>query len=402
MPYRGAPSTVLVGHPYAPIGRGEDIRCAFRACRSVAIAPRIFDIHGYPDPDPDFVAEMGLHISKEFGRINIFFINGDEVAPACNQLGEKWPADAYNIVYPAWELPDYPEPWARDLERFDEIWAPSCFILDAVSAKVSKPVVHMPLACEVILDSFLGRRYFGIPESPYVFLFFFDFRSYLDRKNPYAVLEAFDLLLRERPTADTRLVIKFNGAETRPDEAAALTARLTTWKDRVLLIDQTLSDNETKNLIRCCDCFVSLHRAEGFGRGIAEAMYLEKPVITTPYSGNTDFTSAQNALLVDFTLQSVPPAAYPYWEGQVWAEPDTNDAARHMMTLLDQPKLGRELGRKASFDLRIHFGYRAVGNAIRDRLHGAERSLSLDEPESRRRISRQSTGVHSQQKSAIR
>ena len=362
------PEIVLAGHPYAPIGRGEDLRCSFRATRSVALRTRLLDIYGFPGADPALVGEFGPHLSTEFGRINIFHINGDEVEPILSHLGERWPSDGYNIVYPAWELANYPKTWADALDRFDEIWAPSRFIQDALLPKASKPVIHVPLACEVILDSFLGRRYFGIPESPYVFLFFFDFRSYLDRKNPYAVLTAFERVLRERPTAEIHLVIKFNGAETRPMEAAALRARLQQHRDRISLIDRTLSDNETKNLIRCCDCFVSLHRAEGFGRGIAEAMYLEKPVIATAYSGNMDFTSPETALPVGFQLKRVARDAYPHWQGQVWAEPDIEEATRHMMTLIDQPQFGRDLGRRARTNLRVHFSYRAVGNAIRERL----------------------------------
>lgn len=351
----------LVGHPFAPIGRGEDVRCSFRALRSVAARPALLDIYRHNTPDADAWQEFGGALRDEAGGINVFHLNGDEVDASLATLSGRIPAGAYNIVYPAWELSRYPQEWARQLDRFDEIWAPSRFILDALAPVVTRPLLHMPLACEVVLSSLRSRRYFGIPESAYAFLFFFDFRSYVSRKNPYAVIRAFEALCRARPMADTCLVVKVNGSEAAPRALAELRAAVAPLRGRVVLIEQSLSDNDTKNLVRLCDCFVSLHRSEGFGRGLAEAMYLGKPVVATAYSGNLDFMDADTALLVPYQLVPVGEGEYPHADGQAWAEADVERATAHMQSLLDDPAAGRVLGHRASLAVRAATGLRAAG-----------------------------------------
>jgi glycosyltransferase involved in cell wall biosynthesis len=363
------PDLTLVGHPFAPIGMGEHVRCSYRALRSAAVKPYLLDIYRLSVAEEAARIELEPALRSSLGAINIFHINGDEVQQALAHIPGSEGKDAYNIVYPAWELSRYPEEWARWLDQFDEVWAPSLFIQQAISSAVKRPVVHMPLACEPFLTSFLGRRYFQIPESSYAFLFFFDFRSYASRKNPQAVVECFRRLLLERPNAHTSLVIKLNGAELAPKEVAVLTELLEEFRQNVVLLDRTMTDNEVKNLIRCCDCFVSLHRSEGFGRGLSEAMYLGKPVIGTAYSGNMDFMTAENSLLVDYQTIPVPENAYPFWQNQVWAEPDLAQATAHMIRMLDDPAAGYKLGRRASIDMRMNHSYRKCGLRYMQRIN---------------------------------
>jgi glycosyltransferase involved in cell wall biosynthesis len=358
----------LVGHPYAPTGRGEDIRCTYRALRSVANKPALRDIYGLIAPDNDELIEFSSACTDKPSDINIFHINGDEVDRSLAHLSyhRKW--SGYNIIYPAWELERYPDVWATQLDRFDEIWAPSRFIQTALQSVCKRPVIHMPLASEVLLTTFLGRRYFGIPESDYVFLFFFDVRSFYTRKNPCGVIEAFQKMLTKRPFAKTRLVLKIHGSENDPQVIAKLQNALIDVIDHVTFINRVMSDNEVKNLVRCCDCFISLHRSEGYGRGIAEAMYLGKPVIATAYSGNMDFMTGDNSLEVGYQLVPVGDGEYPHWQNQAWANPDVDQATNHMITLIENPSSGRALGRQASVHIRTEFGYRTSGIRYRQRL----------------------------------
>lgn len=368
MPAATTPDMCLVGHPFAPIGRGEDVRCSFRALRSVALRPSLLDLYGYQRPDASAEAEFGGFLSARPGAINIFHLNGDEVDLALATLADTLPERAYNIVYPAWELSRYPPQWAQQLDRFDEIWAPSTFIHDALLPAVNKPVVHMPLACEVMLSAFRSRRYYGIPEAAYAFVFFFDFRSYATRKNPQAAIRAFAKLCQRRPAANVCLVIKVHGAEAAPDALAELQRELAQWHGRVVLINQQMDDNDTKNLLRCCDCFVSLHRSEGFGRGLAEAMYLGKPVIATRYSGNLDFMDDSTAYLVDHELVPVKPGEYPFAEGQHWADANAEQASDYMAALVDDPARGYAIGHDASLAIRTQIGWRAAGIRYRQRI----------------------------------
>jgi glycosyltransferase involved in cell wall biosynthesis len=366
-------SLVLVGHPFAPIGRGEDVRCIFRSLKKVGVAVSIYDIYSFYKPDEGMKREFFSYLTSELGSVNIFIINGDEVKPVMKHLREKIKKDSYNIIYPQWELGIYPQEWADALNLFDEIWAPSRFVFESISKKVAKPVFHMPLPTEVKISYFLGRRYFGIPEFPYIFLFFFDMRSYIQRKNPFGLIAAFEKLCSIRPNKDFRLVIKLSRGEEakkRSDDLQRFISLIETsrWKDRIIIIDKVLTDNEIKNLVRCADCFVSLHRSEGYGRGLAEAMFLSKPVIATGYSGNLDFMNDENSILIGYKLIDVGEGDYPHSNGQVWAEPNIEEAAEWMAKLVDDPEFGRKLGEKASRHIRTHFGLRASGLRYMERL----------------------------------
>jgi glycosyltransferase involved in cell wall biosynthesis len=129
----------------------------------------------------------------------------------------------------------------------------------------------------------------------------------------------------------------------------------------VTVINGTLYDLEMKSLIWITDCFVSLHRSEGFGRGLSEAMALGKPVIATAYSGNMDFCSEETAFLVPYSLIGVRPGEYPHWRMQHWADPDVEIATKIMRELIDDPKKGRDKGERARLRLMTDFSYLAIG-----------------------------------------
>ena len=360
--------TALVGHPFAPIGMGEHLRTTFRALRSIGQSPVITDVYKLAKPDADETHEFSAACTDEPADINIFHINGDEVEQVLQHLSGVREWSGYNIIYPLWELARYPEEWAKQLDRFDEIWAPSRFVHDSLEAACSKPVVHMPLACEVALQSFFGRRYFSIPETDYTFLFFYDLRSYSTRKNPEAVINAFRNLLAKRPYSKIHLVIKVNGVETNPGAFKALCEELTDLRQHVTLFQKMITSNEVKNLVRCCDCFVSLHRSEGFGFGIAEAMVLGKPVIATAYSGNMDFMAAHIAYDIDYKLIPLSDGDYPHYQGQVWADPDWEQASFQMINLVDDPNQGRLLGKRARDHMKSYFSHRSTGLRYINRL----------------------------------
>lgn len=353
--------TVLVGHPFAPIGMGEHLRSTFRALRSAQVDVRIVDVYGIPNPDIGLRTELEPFLTDRIGPgTAIFCINGDEIEPILAHLGDR-AVGGPRIVYPLWELPRYPEEWARQLERFDEVWSTSAYTAAGIAASVNLPVRHLPLATQPRAPQPLGRRAFGIPESCYAFLTFFDFQSYIERKNPRAAVEALRLTVAARPDADLCLVVKVGGAAARPEQYEAFAEEIRPFGDRLVVLDTPMHDAQVKALHICCDAFVSLHRCEGFGLGLAEAMCFGKPVIGTGYSGNMDFMTPDTAHLVSYRLVSVPDNAYPHATGQVWAEPDVAQAAAFMVGLVDDPAAGRALGVSASRHIRQHFSYRAAG-----------------------------------------
>jgi glycosyltransferase involved in cell wall biosynthesis len=350
---------------------GEHVRSVWRALTAVGATPTVYDIYAMcARTDPDFVRTFVPAETKQLSRrINIFHINGDEVAQALPRINAPQAfAQAYNIIYPAWELSRYPEPWVRELEKFDEIWAPSAFIRGAIAAATNKPVVHMPLAVDVRMSSFLTRRQLGLPESAFIYLFFFDFTSYLARKNPFAVLDAFEALAERHPQAPLHLVLKYKGDKASGEAIARLKAAMAARPGQIQIIDRVMSDNEVKNLVRAADCFVSLHRAEGFGRGMAEAMALGVPTVATGYSGNLDFMNADTAWLVEHDLVGVAAGEYPQAEGQHWAAPRLESA----VALMEQVWLDRagaaDKAARARRHMAAHFAPRALGLRYLERL----------------------------------
>jgi glycosyltransferase involved in cell wall biosynthesis len=360
------PRVTLIGHPFSPIGTGRAARVTFAAFRSVGIDTRVRDAWQFLEPEDAQVVSIVPFLTTTYSAMNIFHINGDEVAPVLERIGPLPPG--YNIIVPFWELPRYPAEWACQLQRFDEVWAGSHYLRRSIAAAVDRPVVHMPLATEIALDTFRGRRWFGIAENSYAFLFFFDGRSYIERKNPQAVVDCFRRLLASRPWARTCLVIKVHRVEAEFAEVREFLAGLADLRERVVVLEATMPEVEVHNLIRCCDAFVSLHRAEGFGHGLAEAMYLGLPVIGTGYSGNMDFMTPENSIPIGYRLIPVASGSYPHAEDQHWADPDLDEAVMHMIRLLDEPAAGRALGRTASRCIRTAFSYRASGLRYKRRL----------------------------------
>jgi glycosyltransferase involved in cell wall biosynthesis len=352
---------VLVGHPFVPIGMGELLRSTARSLQAVREKIRVLDVYGSTKPDPSLGAEFGSLLTDRVGNgLNIFCINGDEIDPVLEHLGVR-AEGGKRIIYPAWELSKYPDEWARKVETFDGIWALSKFTRDSIAKSVSKPVAHVPLAIHPQVPPRLGRQAFGIPEDSYTFMFLFDYTSYIERKNPLAVIEAFKVLLAERPMANVRLIMKTNHSDANPDARTRLVHELEKLRDRVVLLDYTMKDAELKALYSCCDAFVSLHRSEGFGLALAEAMFFGKPVISTNFGGNTDFMTDETAFLVGYELIPVAEDAYPHAAGQVWAEADVRQAADHMVRLVDDPAIGLAKGKAASRHVRIYFSRNATG-----------------------------------------
>jgi glycosyltransferase involved in cell wall biosynthesis len=361
---------VLVGRPFASIGMGELLRVVFRGFKSVGAPIQVHDVYRQdPEMDADLRREFSPYLTDELSpSVNIFCINGNEISEAFRRLRPVVPTGSYNVIWPMWELSRYPDEWAREVVRFHEVWVASRFTEQSIASAVPLTVTRMPLGIAPRLSRPLGRRYFGIPETALIFLFMFDFLSFVERKNPFAVLKAFSRLIRHRPGQDILLVIKLNSSEMRPTDHRRFMDALVDGGDQIKVIDRVMTDDEIRNLIRACDCFVSLHRSEGFGFSLGEAMYFGKPVIATAYSGNMEFMGEDTACLVPYRLVPVPDGSYPHTEDQVWADPDIDAAVDAMARLIDDPPYREALGRAASRHVRKRFSYGAAGLSYAFRL----------------------------------
>jgi glycosyltransferase involved in cell wall biosynthesis len=302
-------------------------------------------------------------------------VNSDQLQSACEYLGRDFLENRYVIGQWFWELEELPERYQKSFELVDEIWAPTLFIKDAIEKKSpsSVKVVHMPLPLVTPkADISVDREKFGIGNG-YAFLFTFDFMSVLKRKNALGLIEAYCDAFA--PTDGAILVLKTINGDKRLPELEKIR-----WKSRnrhdIVIIDRYLDVEESSALMNVCDCYVSLHRSEGLGLTMAEAMLLGKPVIATAYSGNMDFMTDETSLLVPWIYIEVGNDAEGYPSDSQWAEPDLSVAKSMMRDLFVNREFGLELGARAKKDLQSRFSPEVTGERMKKRLEKIWREKS--------------------------
>jgi len=306
-------------------------------------------------------------------RIALMHVNADQL-PLIGWFIDPHRFDgSYQIGYWAWELSAFPEIWAPAFDLVDEIWAPSAFTAGAIAKKTQKPVRVMPHPAPNGAVAPPDRARFGIPENRVAVFANLDLNSYIARKNPEAVVASF----REAFAGDPRspvLVLKTHGGK-HVEAARRRIREIVGAADNIIIVDQVLSSPDLAALQASADIYLSLHRAEGFGLGIAEFMALGKPVIVTGYSGNMDFTDESCAALVGFDLVDVKPGEYPHADGAQWAEPRRADAVRHLRELAVSIDRRAELGARARARVRERLSVDAVGAMMRARLEEIDPDL---------------------------
>ncbi|MBA0127504.1 FkbM family methyltransferase [Haloechinothrix sp. YIM 98757] len=272
--------------------------------------------------------------------VSLLAVNADQTPVLLSNYPEL-EHDRYTIGLWAWELEDFPAWQHSAFERVDEVWTISRFCADAIAAHSPVPVRTIPVP---VRDPGTPARKERDPGEPTTFLFTFDFNSVGERKNPWGVVSAFGRAFRDRD--DVRLVIKAINGDINPHSAERLRV-LTAEDHRIDLIERYLSRAEMDELYRDSDCYVSLHRSEGFGLTLAESMAHGLPVISTDYSGTSEFVDESSGWLVPYRLVRVGEGNFPYHADALWAEPDLDTAAAAMRAVADDPAAAREKGQVA-------------------------------------------------------
>ncbi len=312
----------VIGYAYGQLGIGEDARMTAKALKKLGVPFCLVDFKPGPTiPLNDY--SMHAHVLKTGPySINLFCMTATETARYFLFEGAEQFLDRTNIGYWPWELNHWPQKWLPCNDLVDEVWVGSKHIHDALKPVFQKPLRIVPLHVDVSNISPLSRRDFGLPETAKLFVFSFDLHSSVHRKNPHDCLKAF---LTSFPLGDERytreavgLVIKTHRPKRHSADWENL-KKLASTDDRIHIIEHTLSRPDLLALYSCCDCFLSMHRAEGYGRGIAEAIMLGLEVVTTNYSGNVDFCKPPQCTLVDYELVPVLQGQYIEGAGMHWA-----------------------------------------------------------------------------------
>jgi glycosyltransferase involved in cell wall biosynthesis len=267
------------------------------------------------------------------------------------------------IGYWFWELEDVPPETLQAIEIVDEIWAPTVFVRDAYSRAATKPVRLVPLPIARPAFSSVSPGDLGMRHGRFVFFVSFDHLSVMERKNPLGAIDAFQRAFTVEEQG-VELLIKTINREHKPDAAARLDEAAAN-DDRIRIWDEHLMPDHHCALIERSDVFVSLHRSEGLGLQLADAMWLGTPVLATRYSGNLDLMTDVDAALVDAALTPVRNADGAYAEGSLWADPDLDHAAALMVRLFEDRSFGANLAASAADRMENQATQLETGSAIR-------------------------------------
>jgi glycosyltransferase involved in cell wall biosynthesis len=226
----------------------------------------------------------------------------------------------------------------------------------------------MPPAVKLADFKSVERSRFNLPADAFLFLFNFDFSSYSTRKNPMAAIAAYRLAFGQNYTSvPTALAIKTMGYDPEEKHIKQL-LEMTEAEPDIIIINEQMTYSDTLSLMNCCDCYVSLHRSEGFGYTLAEAMLLSKPVIATDYSGTKDFINKSTAFPVKYQSQPLKEGEYPFWKGQKWANPDLDHAAWLMRRMIEDQLETKQIAKAGRNKILTDYAPAVVGQRYLARL----------------------------------
>jgi glycosyltransferase involved in cell wall biosynthesis len=364
----------IYGDMAAPTGAGTAARGTVAALAAARLPYAVVDLDqlgvkpasGTNEPPPE-----RPHL------INVFHTTPDRVERLVTGLQPLTQMMAtqrrYNIAYFSWEsVSTFPQAWGEAFQHFDEIWVPSRFVADSLRPRTSLPIVEIPhvLQRHPVL---LSRSDLALPKDRFVFLFIFDELSNFTRKNPLGAIGAFK---RAFSAGDNRAALVIRARTLSAQNRARLTAAAAGFPIRIFVEENRRIG--LSSLLAHAGAFLSLHRAEGFGLALAEAMQLKLPVVATAYSGNLDFMTLENSYLVPYHMVRLEDEDGIYPAGTEWADPDLDAAAGVMRDIVADPSSARRRAERAAADVEAWFSPLAVAERIVERLAVLSESGRLD------------------------
>ncbi len=323
----------LIGSIKSDTGLGQSMRLVAEILENSTWDYTVYDYFVPPGGSRTNEAFDGKITQTGPYNINLIHVNPSELPLAFMDVGKNQWDTRYNIGYWLWELEEFPKEWLPAFHLLDEVWTPSEFISQNLRKYTDKPVYTMPYSVTAPADAAYDRDYFHLPKDRFLFLMMYDSGSGMVRKNPLGAIEAFKQAF-DRENKQVGLVIKMNRSEQSEKDIENIRTKLDGY-DNIYFICETLSKTAVNSLTACVDVFVSLHRAEGFGLVMAEAMLLGTPVIATNWSANTEFMNRESACMVDYKKTAIEQDIPPFKKGYHWAEADVAQAAAYMKQLCE-------------------------------------------------------------------
>jgi glycosyltransferase involved in cell wall biosynthesis len=365
-----SPGVELAGYLDTAVGVGEAARRYLDALRSVGIPTLARNV---PLPGRDGAGtELAPGIQPAPGEVtcNLLCLNPEQMVPYLDGLDQSQIVGRSTIGVWSWEVDVLPPGWREAGARLAEVWTYSHFAAELIGAHVDVPVCAVPPP--IYISAAPSRPPSVELPAGFRVLVMFDYFSTLERKNPLGAIAAFCRAFS--PDDGAVLIVKSVNGCHRPERLAELQAAVGGRAD-IVMLDETMSGAERDALISACDCYLSLHRSEGHGLPLAEAMALGKPVVATAYGGNTEFMSEANSYLVAWRSSFVGQGIEHYPPGSRWAEPEIDHAARLLRTVFEDREGAMQRGQRAQADVRRLLSAQAVGEQMRQRLRSSQESI---------------------------
>ena len=359
----------MAGFVQSEFGIGESSRALWRVVQATKLPCVLLNVRSTMHRNRD--ESFGEFAQANPYRVNLMTFSFDYARRFARDMGPQFFAGRHNIGLWYWEQERFPVRWHSAFDYYDEIWVPSEFTRQSIAAVSPIPVRRITYPfylneAEAIPD----RKRLDLPEDAFVFLFNFDFLSTTHRKNPAGVIDAFQHTFRK----DDNAVLVMKSINWEHDRVGREALGRQAAGASILFLDSHVPGAEVNALFASADCYVSLHRSEGLGLGMAQAMYLGKPVIGTGYSGNLEFMNAGNSLLVNFTMTELEEDSGPYERGTHWAAPDVEHAASLMRWVYEHREESRALGARGAAEIRISLNPATTAREILERVQAFERA----------------------------
>lgn len=358
----------LIGPLAKASGLGQATRLSAAILRETGLSVRGVDFD-LDNPAPEGFSSDTL--IEEYGpaKINIIHLNAESTPLAFAYQPDVF-SGAYNIGYFFWELDQPAYCHYLGMGLLDEIWVSTEYGVEIYKPDAGDtPVVNVGMCYEDNADitradsrAFVNRR-FQFDDSHYVCLVAFDSFSFVQRKNPVNVLKAFQQAFEG--VKEARLVVKTQNRDSVFDPVQVKlwdrVDAIMSNDPRIIVMNETLSYRDLLRLKCGSDCYISLHKSEGWGFGMIEAMNLRVPVVCTAYSGNMDFCSPETAWLVDYEERALRQGEYIFVrKGAKWAEPSVEDAARQLRAAYDDPAARIAKAEAAHAFIQKNFSAKAI------------------------------------------
>ena len=354
-------SVAIIGHATGVLGLGEDARLISKSLELVGAPNELYSSNS----NASFSKEESVNNVKPLDDyekgyyVNLFPIPANDIVDILIRFGlEPFYGAKYNICVAQWELEYFPKEYEVIKYLMDRVCSISTFSADAIGRTLNEnvSVIPLPFNTDIQPISSLNKR------SPYTFYFAFDGNSFISRKNPLSVVTSFQNAFTNNE--NVALVIKVMNSTCGDLWNECL--RKASIDKRITIIDKMLSKQDYMTLVENTDCVVSLHRSEGFGRIIAESMLLEKPVIVSNYSGNTDYNSDENAFLVQGQMVPLFEGDYHLYQGNNWFEPNVTDASEKMKFVYNNQEIAKEKAKLGREVILKNYNFSTCGNKIRN------------------------------------